>query len=139
MSADEFDQGIERLFSRAPDLADAKAFDARLMARLQNDTRTRSVVLTCAGLIGGLIAVKELAGVSFRSSDGRFEAVAGSGDQAPSSALLDGAISAQTLMDGFGITGMDLGSVTQTQSFLGVACVLIAVLTLGAVKLYQQV
>ena len=139
MSGDEFDQGIERLFNRAPILSDASEFEARVMGRLQNNSRVRGIVLGCAGLLGGIFAVNEMVGLTFRMDGRSFQASAGDGSEAAGGAIRDGSMAVQGLVDSLGIGGLDLTSVTQTQSLLGVACMMIALLTLGAVKLYQQV
>lgn len=60
MSADEFDPTIERLFAQAPHFPDSVFFEADVAARLHKASRVRSIALSAAGLIGGLIAVREL-------------------------------------------------------------------------------
>ena len=139
MSDDEFDPAIERLFNRAPSLSDSQAFEAKVMGRLHSSSRARTLVLSGAGLIGGFVAFKELMGMSIHAGQGRFEATAGSGSETATSALSQGGAALQGLMGGLGLENLSLGSVTDTQAFLGVACVVITVLTLGAFKLYQQV
>ncbi len=56
MSADEFDPMIERLFARTPNMADAMLFAADVETRLQSSTRVRTLALTLAGVVGGIIA-----------------------------------------------------------------------------------
>ena len=59
MSADEFDPMIERLFARSPQMADASLFAAEVETKLHSSSRVRTLALTAAGLIGGVIAVRE--------------------------------------------------------------------------------
>ncbi len=66
MSADEFDPRIERLFAETPRLADADLFHAEMQARLARGGRVRAGVLAAAGTLGGLVAVRELAGINLR-------------------------------------------------------------------------
>ena len=57
MSADEFDPTIERLFAQAPHFPDSAFFEADVAARLNKASRVRSVALSAAGVVGGLIAM----------------------------------------------------------------------------------
>ncbi|MFC0634511.1 hypothetical protein [Brevundimonas balnearis] len=63
MSADDFDPEIERLFGRTPPLPDADIFHAEMQARLARGGRVRTWVLSIAGALGGLVAVRELADI----------------------------------------------------------------------------
>jgi hypothetical protein len=139
MSADEFDPAIERLFGRTPELSDSQAFEMRVMGRLQSNTRVRAMILSSAGLIGGIVAVKELAGVQLKMGEGRFEASTDSGGQSVGTALREGSVAVQGMMDNMGLGGVEMGSVNQAETFLGVVVVLLTLLTMGVVKLYQQV
>lgn len=139
MSADEFDPGIERLFNRAPVMADAAEFDAKVMGRLNSGNRTRGFVLSLAGIIGGCVAVKEAVGMNFRLGGGQFQASTMDSEQAVEGVVRDGGRAFQGLVDSVGLGGLDMAHIGQTQTFLGVVAVLITLLTLGAVKLYQQV
>lgn len=139
MSVDEFDPAIERLFNRPPSFADSASFEARVQARLQSTSRVRTFTLGGAGLIGGFVAVKEIVGLQFGLDKGRFMATTGDDTQAVSTAVTEGGAAVQGLFDSLGWAQLDFGSVSQTQTFLGVACVLITLLTMGAIKLYQQV
>lgn len=65
MSVDEFDPAIERLFARAPAFADSAQFEAGVAARLNKSSRFRTAALSVAGLIGGVIAVREVLSVDF--------------------------------------------------------------------------
>ena len=69
MSADEFDPMIERLFAQSPRLADEGLFLATVQASMEKRSRWRTLALTGAGLVGGVLAVRE--GVNFNfSADG---------------------------------------------------------------------
>src|SRR5690606_1491763 len=64
MSADDFDPFIERLFARTPVMPDASLFTARVEQRLQKGSRVRFAALSLAGLIGGVVAVREVVDVN---------------------------------------------------------------------------
>jgi hypothetical protein len=66
MSADEFDPHIERLFGETPRMPDADLFHAEMQARLARGGRIRAGVMAVAGTLGGLVAVRELAGINLR-------------------------------------------------------------------------
>jgi len=55
---DAFDGEIERLFARPPEMNDGELFAKRIERRLAGSSRLRAVVLTCAGLLGGVFAVR---------------------------------------------------------------------------------
>lgn len=60
MSApDEFDPMIERLFAQAPALADADSFARDVERRLERGLGLRTWALGAAGVLGGVIAVRE--------------------------------------------------------------------------------
>lgn len=63
MSADDFDPDIERLFGQTPRLPDDDLFHAEMQARLARGGRARAWVLSIAGALGGLVAVRELADI----------------------------------------------------------------------------
>lgn len=67
MSVDEFDPAIERLFAKAPSFADSAQFEAALAVKLNKSSRFRTVALSVAGLVGGVIAVREVLNVDFNS------------------------------------------------------------------------
>ncbi|GAD58446.1 hypothetical protein [Brevundimonas abyssalis] len=63
MSApDEFDPFIERLFRETPPMSDSADFARGVEKRLASGSRMRTVVIGAAGLIGGVVAVRETLG-----------------------------------------------------------------------------
>mgnify|MGYP006932315352 FL=1 len=144
MSADEFDPTIERLFAQAPHFPDSVFFEADVAARLHKASRVRSIALSAAGLIGGLIAVRELLGVNFHLGPDGFTAQAGGGglDSAGSQAGMQGGLAVQSLLERSGLGDAALsamGSMGGMQMFWATAGVLVALLAAGAVKLSQQI
>ena len=140
MSVDEFDPAIERLFAKAPSFADSAQFEAALAAKLNKSSRFRTVALSAAGLVGGVIAVREVLSVDFN-----FAASSASAGAAPSAAQgltmagVDGGMAIQSLMERVGLTGLDLSSMGGMQMFWATAGVLVALLAAGVVKLSQQI
>lgn len=140
MSVDEFDPMIERLFSRAPEMNDSASFNARLEARLNKTTRVRTMALTSAGVVGGVFAIKEMLGIRLHLGASSMTAEAGTATANPVSLITsqgDSALSSWFAQ--LNLANMDYGSMVQMQVFWGVAGMLLALLTIGAVKLYQQV
>ena len=139
MSADEFDPDIERLFSRAPKMSDAPLFTARIEARLAGGARIRALVLSAAGLVGGVVAVRET--MSLRLNLGGSDAAVtqsglGQGVQAATTSVQT---SVQSILDQAGVADMQFGSMGSMQLFWIVAAALIAVAAAGAMKLAQDV
>ena len=65
MSApDEFDPFIERLFRETPPMPDSADFARGVEKRLASGSRMRTVVIGAAGLIGGVVAVRETLGAN---------------------------------------------------------------------------
>lgn len=56
---DGFDGEIERMFARPPALDGADVFAAGVERRLNRNWRMRTVILSAAGLVGGVFAVRE--------------------------------------------------------------------------------
>ncbi|HEY1072123.1 hypothetical protein [Brevundimonas sp.] len=141
MSVDEFDPAIERLFARAPAFADSALFEADLAAKLNKSSRFRTAALSIAGLVGGVIAVREVLSVDFNFASSSLSASAGSEPVARGLTMagLDGGMAMQSLMDRVGLTGLDLGSMGGLQLFWATAGVLVALLAAGVVKLSQQI
>ena len=141
MSADEFDPAIERLFARAPVFADAAEFEAGVAARLNKSSRFRTAALSVAGLIGGVIAVREVLSVDFNFASSSVSASAGSQPvaQGLNMAGVDAAQAMQSLLDRLGVAGLDLGAIGGMQMFWATAGVLVALLAAGVVKLSQEI
>jgi hypothetical protein len=141
MSVDEFDPAIERLFARAPAFADSVLFEADVAAKLNKSSRFRTAALSVAGLVGGVIAVREVLSVDFNFAASSLPAAATtpSAAQGLSMAGVDGGLALQSLMERAGLTGMDFSAMGGMQLFWATAGVLVALLAAGAVKLSQQI
>ncbi|WP_409018478.1 hypothetical protein [Brevundimonas vesicularis] len=140
MSADDFDPVIERLFARAPEFNDSALFNARVLKRLDKSSRVRSVALGAAGMIGGVVAVNEMVGVNLTLGQGSLTAESGrSMPDGVSDTAREGGLALQALADSVGLGSFDYGSLGQTQIFLVAAGLIMALLTVGAIKLYQHV
>ena len=135
MSADEFDPAIERLFARAPTMADDALFVAEFRTRLEKRSRWRGLALTGAGLVVGLIAVREGVNLNFTAGDAEVTTLS-QGVQA-AAATAQGA--AQSGLDGLGLNSVDLMSGSGMMTFWIVAGALFALLAAGAVKLSQDI
>ena len=139
MSADEFDPMIERLFSRSPQMADAELFAVEVETKLHSSSRVRTDALTIAGLVGGVIAVRELTNLNLRLSDSQAPVagrVLGQGLQA-ASLNVQGAVDASLTQ--LGLSDVALGSMGGMQMFWIVAGALIALAAAGVVRLSQDV
>lgn len=139
MSADEFDPMIERLFARTPHIADATLFAADVETKLQSSTRMRTLALTLAGLIGGIIAVRESMNVDLHLTEAQAPVagrVIGQGIQAASLDVQGAVTSGLTQM---GLSDMTLGSMGGMQLFWIAAGALIALAAAGVMKLSQEV
>ena len=139
MSADEFDPMIERLFSRSPQMADAELFAVEVETKLHSSSRVRTAALTIAGLIGGVIAVREVTNLNLHLSDSQAPVagrVLGQGLQA-ASLNVQGAVNAGLTQ--LGLSDVALGSMGGMQMFWIVAGGLIALAAAGVVRLSQDV
>ena len=137
MSADEFDPDIERLFARAPAMPDAALFTARVERRLQKGSALRGFALGVAGIIGGVVAVRETLTVNIGSDDG---VVAGEAlGQGVRSVSFNAQTAIQSGLDQFGLGNLELGSMGGMQMFWIAAGALIAVAAAGVVRLSQEV
>lgn len=141
MSVDEFDPAIERLFARAPAFADSAQFEAGVAAKLSKTSRLRTVALSIAGLVGGVIAVREVLSVDFNFASSSASASAGaqSAGQGLTMAGVDGGLAIQSLLDRLGLTGLDMSTMGGMQLFWATAGVLVALLAAGVVKLSQEI
>ena len=141
MSVDEFDPAIERLFARAPSFADSAQFEATVSAKLNKSSRFRTAALSVAGLVGGVIAVREVLSIDFNFASSSVSASAGAPPVAQGLAMagVDGGMAVQSLLDRVGVSGLDIGSMGGMQLFWATAGVLVALLAAGVVKLSQQI
>ena len=139
MSSDEFDPMIERLFSRSPQMADATLFAAEVETRLQSSSRVRTVALTVAGLIGGIIAVRETTSVSLNLNDGSSPVAGRAIGQGVQAASLNVQEAVNSGLTQFGLSDMALGSMGGMQLFWIAAGALIALAAAGVMRLSQEV
>jgi hypothetical protein len=139
MSADEFDPMIERLFARAPQMPDATLFAADVETKLQSSNRVRTLALTLAGVVGGIIAVRESMNLNLQLTDAQAPVAGRVIGQGIQSASLDvqGAVASGLLQ--MGLADMTLGSLGGMQLFWITAGALIALAAAGVMKLSQEV
>jgi hypothetical protein len=137
MSADEFDPEIERLFARSPQMPDAALFTAQVEQKLQKGSHVRLLALGLAGVIGGVVAVRETMGVNLGAGDG---VVAGNAlGQGIRSVSFNTQSAVQTGLDQLGLANLELGSMGGMQMFWIAAGALIAVAAAGVMKLSQDI
>ncbi|WP_339915468.1 hypothetical protein [uncultured Brevundimonas sp.] len=139
MSADEFDPFVERLFNQAPVMPDAVLFAARVETRLRSGSRLRNLALTLAGLVGGVVAVRETMSANLdltRSGAVVTERSLGQGLET-AVATTGGLI--QSTMEPLGLTRLDLGSFGGMQMFWIAAAAVIALAAAGAMKLSEEI
>ncbi|WP_029415417.1 hypothetical protein [Brevundimonas bacteroides] len=139
MSSDEFDPMIERLFSRSPQMADATLFAAEVETKLQSSSRVRTVALTVAGLIGGIIAVRETTNVSLNLNDGSSPVAGRAIGQGVQAASLNVQEAVNSGLTQFGLSDMALGSMGGMQLFWIAAGALIALAAAGVMRLSQEI
>ncbi len=136
MSADEFDPEIERLFARSPQMPDAALFTAQLEQRLQKGSHVRFLALSLAGVIGGVVALRETMSVNLTAGDG---VVAGNAlGQGIHTASLSTQGVIQSGLDQLGLANLELGSMGGMQLFWITAGALIAVAAAGVMRLTQD-
>lgn len=137
MSADEFDPDIERLFARSPQFPDAPLFNAQVDQRLQKGSHLRFLTLGLAGLIGGVVAVRETLSVNIGTDDG---VVAGNAlGQGMRSVSANTESAVQSGLDQLGLASLELGSMGGMQMFWIAAGALIALAAAGVMRLSQDV
>ncbi len=138
MSADEFDPFVERLFNQSPAMPDAELFAATLRARLESGNRVRALVLSLAGLVGGLVAVRETVSVNLSGGGGE-GLVAGRAIGQGVNVLTQAAQgTVQSSLDQMGVSGLEFGSMGAMQLFWVAAGVLITIAAAGVMKLSQE-
>lgn len=137
MSADEFDPDIERLFARSPQLPDAALFTAQMEQRLQKGSRVRFLTLSLAGLIGGVVAVRETMTLNIGTDEG---VVAGAAlGQGMRGASFNAQNAVQSGLDQLGLANLELGSMGGMQMFWIAAAALIAMAAAGVMRLSQDI
>ncbi|HRO32679.1 MAG TPA: hypothetical protein PLQ03_04625 [Brevundimonas sp.] len=136
MSADEFDPFVERLFAQTPPMADADLFALEVQGRLAKRSRVRTVVLGVAGLLGGLTAVREVAGMDL--AFGRAAIGGGQMTEGARSVVAAAQSDIQGSLDQMGLANLSLGSMGAMQLFWLTAAALVALLAAGAMKLSQE-
>ncbi len=136
MSADEFDPAIERLFARSPAMPDAALFTAQVEQRMQKGSRVRFVVLGLAGVVGGVVAAREVLTVNFSMGDTAPAAAMGRGLE---SASFNAQSAIQSGLDQVGLGNLSFGSMSGMQMFWVAAGALIAVAAAGVLRLSQEV
>ncbi len=139
MSADEFDPMIERLFARTPQMADATLFAADVETKLQSSTRVRTLALTLAGVVGGIIAVRESMNVNLNLTGSQAPVAGRVIGQGIQSASLDVQGAVASGLSQMGLADMTLGSMGGMQLFWIAAGALIALAAAGVMKLSQDV
>jgi len=140
MSADDFDPSIERLFAQTPVMPDAALFTADVEAQLAKGGRIRNLALGVAGLLGGAIAVREVTGVDLHVGGASDEVVAGHVLGQGMHSVANGLQTVtDRMMDGLGLGQMELGALGGMQLFWIVAACVIAMATIGMVRLSQEV
>ena len=138
MSADEFDPFVERLFNQPPVMPDAPLFAATVESRLESGNRVRALVLSLAGLVGGLVAVRETVNIDLSGGGGE-GLVAGRAIGQGVNAMTQAAQGAvQSGLDQVGVSGLEFGSMGAMQLFWIAAGALIAVAAAGVMKLSQE-
>ena len=138
MSADEFDPFVERLFARARQMPDAALFNAGVEARLQKGTRVRFLALSLAGVIGGVVAVRETMSVDLNLGSGDGVVAGAALGQGIRSASVNAQTAAQAVMEQLGLANLELGSMSGMQLFWIAAGALIALAAAGVTRLSQE-
>ncbi|MES2862116.1 MAG: hypothetical protein V4701_11625 [Pseudomonadota bacterium] len=139
MSSDEFDPMIERMFARTPHMADATFFAAGVETKLQSSNRVRTLALSLAGLVGGVIAVREAINVNLHLSDADAPVAGRAIGQGLQAASLDVQSAVSSTLTQFGLADITLGSMGGMQLFWISAGAVIALAAAAVVKLSQEV
>ena len=151
MSApDEFDPFIERLFRETPSMPDSADFARGVETRLASGSRMRTVVIGAAGLIGGVVAVRETLGANLNFSPGDEVTATGFSASAASlpenAGLMDagvGALTAQAQAAQSGLSDLgvnfDFAALGGMQMFWAMAALLIAAAVMAGMKLANEV
>ena len=148
MSApDEFDPFIERLFRETPPMPDSAEFARGVEKRLAAGSRMRTVVIGAAGLVGGVVAVRETLGANLNFDAGQAAEAANLSASTVSAAEPIGlteagvgalATQAQNGLSGLGVN-FDFAALGGMQMFWAVAALLIAAAVMAGMKLANEV
>jgi len=139
MSADEFDPAIERLFARSPAMPDAALFTARVEQQMQKGSRVRFVVLGLAGIVGGVVAAREMITVNFNPGGETGTVATAAMGRGVEAASFNVQTAIQSGLDQAGLGNMAFGSMTGMQMFWITAGALIAIAAAGVLRLSQEV
>ncbi|WP_417233181.1 hypothetical protein [Brevundimonas sp.] len=139
MSADEFDPFVERLFNQAPVMADAALFAQKVETRLQSGTRVRTVALTLAGLVGGVVAVRETMSVNLTLSANEGPVTGGALEKGIQSA--GGGVQSlfQAGFDQMSLGSFSLAGLGGIELFWLTTALLVAVAAVGVMKLSEEI
>lgn len=139
MSADEFDPFVERLFNQAPVMPDAALFARGVEARLQSGTRVRTVALSLAGLVGGVVAVRETMSVNLNLSTSEAPMASRALGQGIQAAGGDAQSLFQTGIDQLGLGHFTFAGMGSIELFWMTTAVLVAVAAAGVMKLSEEI
>jgi len=131
---------VDVLGASTPPMADAALCAGGVEARLEKGSRSRSLPIVLAGVVGGVGAVRETVSVNVNLEGQPEGVVAG---QALGQGVQSASIGIQTAIDsalsGLGLNQMELGAVGGMQVFWLAAAGIIALATISVVRLSQEV
>lgn len=148
MSApDEFDPFIERLFRETPPMPDSAEFARSVEKRLTTGSRMRTAVIGAAGLVGGVVAVRETLGANLNFEAGQTaEAASLSASSMAASEpvrLTEAGVGALTAQAQNGLSDLgvnfDFAALGGMQMFWAVAALLVAAAVMAGMKLANEV
>ena len=128
MAEYDFEAGLERMFAQSPVFSDASAFAETVEARLNRTSRVRTVAVTGAALVGGLIAGSQLIGAGISM---RFEQASATSVQKVDSAYQQLANQVEILGQA-GVTGVGM-------FWIASVMLIAAAVVVGAAKAFQEV
>lgn len=139
MSPDDFDASIARMYDTAPVLADTDGFAARIEQRLDRSGRLRGLFIGAAGILGGVIAVREGLKIDLfvASSSGTVSIVEAA---EPVRAVRTNMMDVVSTMIGTMDTGLlTSGGSSSTHLLLFTGVLLVVATTLGALTLSREI
>lgn len=139
MSADEFDPFVERLFNQVPVMPDAAVFAQAVETRLRSGTRVRTAALTVAGLVGGVVAVRETMSVNLNLSANEGPVAGRALEQGMQSASGGVQTVFQAGIDQMGLGNFSLAGMGGIEMFWLTTAVLVAVAAAGVMKLSEEI